>query len=342
MNNIHMSPVKLFNASGSDSYEDQAIIGGNPTGIANLNNVRYSWVQPLYRKMVGNHWIPQKVSLVEDKVTLKQLDAAEESAVRHTLSFLIFLDNFQVANLPNVAEFISCPAIRNLLVVQEFQEVIHSETYQYIMEALYPSMQRDAIYNMWRDVPILKARIEFIAEIAERFKASPTEDNFIDVIIANYILEGLYFYQGFDFFHNLAHRKKLVQTDKEITYIQTDENTHLAIFINILKEMNVKSFADRVYKMMGEAVQHEIDWGHFVYGDSILGISRKSTEARVKTLANKRLKGLGLDELYPDVVDPYKHIEDSQAVGGARGNFFEAGAITAYDTADSVDGWDDL
>lgn len=57
MNNIHMSPVKLFNASGSDSYEDQAIIGGNPTGIANLNNVRYSWVQPLYRKMVGNFWI---------------------------------------------------------------------------------------------------------------------------------------------------------------------------------------------------------------------------------------------------------------------------------------------
>lgn len=339
---VHMQPVKLFNSDGGDSFDDQAIIGGNPTGIANLNSVRYTWVQPLYRKMVGNFWIPQKVSLVEDKVTFKQLTTAEESGVRHTLSFLIFLDNFQVANLPNVAEYISCPAIRNLLVVQEFQEVIHSETYQYIMEALYPSMQRDAIYNMWRDVPILKKRIEFIAEIAERFKASPTEENFIDVVIANFILEGLYFYQGFDFFHNLAHRKKLVQTDKEITYIQTDENTHLAIFINILKEMGVKNFADRVYKMMGTAVEHEIEWCHYVYGNDILGISTVSSEARVKVLANKRLKNLGLDDLYPGVVDPYKHIEDAQATGGARGNFFEAGAITEYDTADSVAGWDEL
>lgn len=337
-----MKPVKLFNAEGGDTFNDQQLIGGNPTGIANLNNVRYNWVQPLYRKMVGNFWIPQKVSLVEDKVTFKQLDPAEERALRLTLSFLIFLDNFQVANLPNVAEYISCPAVRNLLVVQEFQEVIHSETYQYILEALYPSMQRDEIYNLWREIPVLKKRIQFIADIAEKFKANPTEENFIDVVIANFILEGIYFYQGFDFFHNLAHRKKLVQTDVEITYIQTDENTHLAIFINILKELGVSNFADRVYKMVAEAVEHEIEWSHFTYGDSILGISKKSSEARVKVLANKRLKNIGLEPLYPDAVDPYKHLDDSKAVGGARGNFFEAAAITAYDTADSVEGWDEL
>lgn len=337
-----LEPVKLFNANGGDSFEDQAIIGGNSTGIANKNNVRYNWVQPLYRKMIGNFWIPQKVSLVEDKVTFKMLDPAEERAVRLTLSFLIFLDNFQVANLPNVAEYITCPAIRDLLTVQAFQEVIHSETYQYILEALYPSMERDEIYNLWRDVPILKKRIEFIANIAERFKADPSKENFIDVVIANFVLEGLYFYQGFDFFHNLAHRKKLVQTDKEITYIQTDENTHLAIFINILKELGVKDFASRVYEMMDEAVSHEIEWSHFVYGDSILGISKTSSTARVQVLANKRLKNLGLEPLYPDAVDPYKHIEDSQSVSGARGNFFEAGAITSYDTADSVTGWEDL
>lgn len=337
-----LKPTKLFNEAGGDSYEDQALIGGNPTGIANLNNIRYSWVQPLYRKMVGNFWIPQKVSLVEDRVTFKELDPSEEKAVRLTLSFLIFLDSFQVANLPNVSEYITCPAIRNLLAVQQFQEVIHSETYQYILEALYPSMQRDEIYNLWRDCKPLKDRIKFIAAIAERFKETPSEDNFKDVVIANFILEGVYFYQGFDFFHNLAHRKKLVQTDKEITYIQTDENTHLAIFINILKEMGVESFKGRVYSMMEQAVKHEIDWCHYTYGDSILGISKKSSEARVKVLANKRLSNLGLDPLYKDVVDPYKHIEDSQSAGGARGNFFEASAITSYDTADSVDGWDDL
>lgn len=342
MTDVVMKPVKLFNEKGSDSFEDQALIGGNPTGIANLNNVRYNWVQPLYRKMVGNFWIPQKVSLVEDRVSFKELDAAEEKAVRLTLSFLIFLDSFQVANLPNIAEYITCPAIRNLLAVQQFQEVIHSETYQYIMEALYPSMERDEVYNLWRDCKPLRDRIKFIADIAERFKSNPTEENFIEVVIANFLLEGIYFYQGFDYFHQLAHRKKLVQTDKEITYIQTDENTHLAIFINILKEMGVEKFKDKVYNMVKQAVEHETAWGHYTYGDNILGISKKSSEARVQVLANKRLVNLGLEPLYHDVVDPYKHLEDSQASGGARGNFFEASAITSYDTADSVEGWDEL
>lgn len=342
MSDVLMKPVKLFNEKGGDTFEDQALIGGNPTGIANLNNVRYSWVQPLYRKMVGQFWVPQKVSLVEDRVTFKELDVAEEKAVRLTLSFLIFLDSFQVANLPNVAEYITCPAIRNLLAVQQFQEVIHSETYQYIMEALYPSMQRDEIYNLWRDCKPLKDRIKFISDIAEKFRESPTEDNFMDVIIANFILEGMYFYQGFDYFHQLAHRKKLVQTDKEITYIQTDENTHLAIFINILKEIGVEKYANRIYEMMAIAAKHEIDWCHYTYGDNILGISKVSSEARVKVLANKRLVNLGLKPLFEGVVDPYKHIEDASANGAARGNFFEASAITSYDTADSVIGWDDL
>lgn len=342
MPQVMMKPVKLFNEKGGDSFEDQALIGGNPTGIANLNNIRYSWVQPLYRKMIGNAWLPQKVSLVEDRVTFKELDVAEEEAFRLTISFLIFLDNFQVANLPNVAEYITCPAVRNLLTVQQYQEVIHSETYQYILEALYPSMQRDEVYNLWRDCKPLRDRIKFISDIAEKFKENPTEENFVDVVIANFVLEGVYFYQGFDFFHQLAHRKKLVQCDKEITYIETDENTHLAIFINILKEMGVEKYKDRIIYMLTTAAQHEIDWCHYTYGDRILGISKASSEARVKVLVNKRAANLKLPEIYPDVVDPYKHIGNASSVSGTRGNFFESAAITAYDTADSVSGWNDL
>lgn len=93
---MQLKATPLFNENGGDRYEDQEIINGNPTGIANLNNVRYSWVNPLYRTMVGNFWVPQKVSLVEDRITLSELDEQEEEAVRKTLSFLIFLDSFKL------------------------------------------------------------------------------------------------------------------------------------------------------------------------------------------------------------------------------------------------------
>lgn len=332
----------LFNENGGDSFEDQSLINGNPTGIANLNNVRYTWATPIYRTMVGNFWVPQKVSLVEDRITLQELDEFEEEAVRKTLSFLIFLDSFQVNNLPNIAEYITCPGVKNLLTVQAFQEVIHSETYQYILEALYPSMKRDEIYNLWRDHEPLKKRIKFVSNIAQKFVDNKDLESFVDVVIANYILEGLYFYQGFDFFHLLAHRKKLVQTDKEIVYIQTDELTHMGIFINILKELGVDKYKERIVEMFKQATEQEIEWCHDVYGDKILGISKKSSASSVKWRCNERLGRLGIDPIYDDAENPYKHIDNAAKQGATRGNFFESAAITSYDTAESVDGWEDL
>lgn len=331
--------VKLFNEAGGDSFEDQALFGGNPTGISNLNNVRYGWVNPLYRTMLGNFWIPQKISLVDDRVTLKTLDAAEDEALRDTLSFLIFLDNFQVSNLPNVADYVTCPAVKNLLTIQAFQEVIHSETYQYIMEALYPSQERDAIYNRWRDNEALKRRNKFISDIAEEFIEKRDERSLHKILIANLVLEGVYFYQGFNYFDQLAHRGKLVGTAKEIDYIRRDELTHVGLFVNMIKE--VKPDIKLVHEIFSEGVSQEIEWCKQTYGNKILGISETSSEKYVKWLANDRLARIGYPALYENVENPYKHITESSKEGGKRENYFET-SVTSYDTADSVSGWDDL
>lgn len=331
---------KLFNESGSDSFEDQAIVGGNPTGIANLNSVRYKWASPIYRTMIGNFWIPQKINLTEDRITINNLEEDEDKAVRDTLSFLIFMDSFQTNNLPNIAEYITCPAVKNLLVVQAFQEVVHSESYQYILESLYPSFEREEIYNRWRDNPVLAARNKFIASVAQDFVDNPSDENFDKVIVANFCLEGIYFYQGFNFFDQLAHRKKLVQTAKEIDYIRRDELTHIGIFTNIIRERQIDK--NVIYAMVKAAVDNEVQWCHSIYGNRILGISERSSEAYVKFLANDRLGRLGLEPLYTGVDNPYKHLEEANKEGKKRENFFESGGVTSYDTADSVGGWDNL
>lgn len=337
-----MKRVSLFNVEGSDSYDDQALVGGNPTGIANLNQQRYGWVNPLYRTMIGNFWIPQKVSLTEDRITLNMLSEDEDSAVRDTLSFLIFLDSFQTNNLPNISDYITNQGVKNLIPVQVFQEVIHSESYQYILESLYPSMERDAIYNRWRDNTTLMERNKTIADIATRFLDNPTKESFIDVVVANLALEGVYFYQGFNLFDQLAHRKKLVQTAKVIDYIRRDELTHVNLFANILKEFPVEEIKDPCYRIFEEAVEQEINWCRETYGNKILGISNKSSSDFVKYLADDRLKRVGLEPIFGSTSNPYQHIEQSQSEGNKRENFFESGAVTSYDTADSVDGWDDL
>lgn len=53
---------KLFNPTGNDDVQNRSIIGGNATGLFNLNNVKYSWAKSLYQVMIGNFWIPEKIS----------------------------------------------------------------------------------------------------------------------------------------------------------------------------------------------------------------------------------------------------------------------------------------
>lgn len=337
MTKEYLVKPRLFNVNGGDSFEDQVMFGGNPTGISNLNQQRYGWVPKLYRNMVGNFWLPQKVNMTEDKVNIDKLTHDEKEAKLDTLAFLIYLDSFQTNNLPNISEYITNPGLKNLIHVQTFQEVIHSEAYQYILESIYPSMERDQVYNRWKTNEVLLERNKMIAEIGEQFVAEPTANNLISVLCANLILEGVYFYHGFDFFDHLASRGKSVQTSIEIDYIRRDELTHLGIFANILREIGVKAFENKLLPMMEKAVENEIKWCHHTYGNKILGITTASSEQRVKHLANVRLSTVGIGDLYEGVSNPYKHLEAAK-----RGNFFESGAVSEYDMADSVKGWDDL
>lgn len=329
---------KLFNVEGDDTKENQQLFGGNPTGILNLNNVKYSWVAGFWTTMLNNHWIPNKISMVSDKITIKDLTEAEDKAVRDTLGFLIFLDSLQVNNLPNIADYITCSGCKTLLTLQAFQEAVHSQSYQYLLESLYPENDRNEIYDTWRTNPLLLERNKFIASQMQAFVDSPTEENFKRVQIANLALEGIYFYQGFNLFDQLASRKKLVQTQKMIDYIRTDENSHVALFTKFIHEtMDTQKEKEMIYEILGTACEQEIRWSQETYGDEILGISKRSSEQFVKHLTNQRLKALRLDPLYNGVDNPYIHLDVK-----ARGNFFETSGMTDYSQSGAVSGWDDF
>jgi ribonucleotide reductase beta subunit family protein with ferritin-like domain len=652
MNDLTKTP--LFNKDGDDSPENQRLINGTPAGISNLGENKFKWSTDLYRMMVGNFWVPQKVSLADDKTTINELTKEEDDAVKNTLSFLIFLDSFQCNNLPNIHEYITAPNVANLIIVQQYQEVVHcfaegteiltpsgwtdfkyldndslvaqynndktinfvkpteiieseyngdmvrlsntrydtlitpnhrivymnqyndynlkikeaknvsvhnhripvagysngekkslteidrlhiayqadgymcnngnvtndgimyrwyvkkdrkkerlidickrgnfrythkpknssgyhtiyvwvdemfdkefdfvdlsnvstnychefieeasywdgcrsgnnirytntnkkaidkimaigtlgnyrvgiyecagdkgfgkacdnpkqfyqlnfvmndkpyingrtikktiehydgkiycvtvpsgmivvrynnrvtisgnSESYQYMLESLYPLMTRESIYNKWRDNPALLERIEYVASFGQKFKNEPTLENFKLIIVINLLLESLYFYQGFMLWDQLASRNKLTQSAKIIDYIRNDEMTHIGIFVNIIRELFNEEDKQMIIDMFKVAVEQEINWAHHVYGDNILGMSKKSSEQYVKFLANDRLSRVGIDPIYPEVTkNPYEHLE-----GKKRENFFETGAVTSYDRSESVGGWDDF
>ncbi|MGL5353778.1 MAG: ribonucleotide-diphosphate reductase subunit beta, partial [Clostridium sp.] len=334
---------------GDDSLSERKVIKGDSTNIFNLNNVKYGWANQLYRSMMGNFWIPEKIDLTQDKNDYENLTDEESAAYDGILSFLIFLDSIQTNNIPNVSDYITAPEINLILSIQTFQEAIHSQSYQYIIESILPKETRNSIYDKWREDEVLFKRNSYIAEIYQNFLENPSDSNFSKVIIADYLLESIYFYNGFNFFYLLASRNRMMGTSDIIKLINRDELSHVVIFGQIIKEIkneNPGFFEDElVYDMFRRAVEEEIAWTNHIIGNGILGITENTTEKYTKWLANERLKAIGLKEIYEGFdKNPYRHLEkfaDTEGEGNVKANFFE-GSVTSYNMSSSIDGWDEF
>lgn len=335
---MKITQKKVFNELGSDKTEDRMLVGGESTGILNLNSIKYKWATSLLNIMQNNFWLPQKTSLVEDKVTIKELTPQELHAVKSTLSFLIALDSMQVNSLPVLSDYITAPEASAVITVQTYQELVHSQSYQYILQELFPSLEREDIYNYWRTNPLLLERNKTISSLYSDFVENRDERGLKKMIAADFVLEGIYFYNGFNFFYQLASRNKLVGVAKIIKYIENDEVTHVSFMNYLIKDLlTTEEDKEMLVGVIKQAVEQEIKWGHSVYSDDILGISKDSTEAFVKYLANQRAKLVGLGVVYKGFnTNPYAHLETKK-----KANFFET-TVTEYSQSTAVEGWDDF
>ena len=329
----------LFNPEGDTGVLERRMIGGNPTNLNDFNNMKYAWVSNWYRQAMNNFWIPEEINLAPDKKQYGSLPAAERRAYDKILSFLIFLDSIQTANLPTVSQYITANEVNLCLSIQIFQEAIHSQSYSYMLDTICEPQERDNVLFQWKDDEHLLRRNTFIGDQYNRFQQEQTLDHFMRVIIANYILEGIYFYSGFMFFYNLGRNNRMPGSVQEIRYINRDENTHLWLFRNIVQELQKESpelFSpdkrEQYRDMIREGCEQEIAWGRYVIGEDIEGLNSHMMTDYIQYLGNLRARGLDLDPIYEGhqtEPDSMKWVSQYSNANMIKTDFFEARS-TAY------------
>lgn len=328
-----MKKKKIFNENGDRGT--QGILNGNTTNLREWNRIKYQWTNNLYRNMLNNFWIPEEISLFDDIKQFKNLTNGERNAFNKIISFLNFLDSIQSENLPNISRFITASEVCSLLNIQAFQEEIHAQSYSYLLDTITDPISRESIYDEWRNDKNLFERNKYIASIYERFNVDNSLDNFIKVLMANYILEGIYFYSGFSFFYTLARQGKMTSTSTILKYINRDEITHLVLFQEIIKELQkeqpqifTNELKEELRDMMKIGVENEIAWGQYVTNNEILGINNELIEKYIKYLSNLRLRAIGLEILYPEIIsNPMEWIESFSNINNTKTDFFEQKVI---------------
>lgn len=295
----------LFNPEGDIEVRNRRMINGNTTNLNDFNNMKYGWVSDWYRQAMNNFWVPEEINLTSDVKDYPNLPEEERRAYDKILSFLVFLDSIQTANLPAVAEYITANEVNLCLSIQAFQEAVHSQSYSYMLDTICEPQKRNEVLYQWKNDAYLLERNTFIGNLYNEFQKKKDTDTFLKTVIANYILEGVYFYSGFMFFYNLGRNHKMPGSAQEIRYINRDENTHLWLFRNMILELkkeepglftNVK--VDVYREMIREGCEQEIRWGHYVIGDAIPGLTKDMITDYIQYLGNLRCTNLGFKKLY--------------------------------------------
>lgn len=331
---MELKKKALFNENGDIDVLKRRMINGNTTNLNDFNHMKYTWVSDWYRQAMNNFWIPEEINMNQDIKDYRNLPVAEKRAYDKILSFLIFLDSLQTANLPNVGEYITANEVNLCLTIQGFQEAVHSQSYSYMLDTICSPEQREEILYQWKNDEMLLNRNKFIGHLYNEFQENKTAENFVKMMMANYILEGIYFYSGFMFFYNLGRNGKMLGSLQEIRYINRDENTHLWLFRSILQELEKEDatlFSEdkkQIYRdMIKQGVDEEIKWGRYVIGDDIEGLTSQMIHDYVKYLGNLRSKGIGLGVLYEEYEKEPKSMEWVSRYSNAnmiKTDFFEA------------------
>lgn len=336
---MELKQKALFNAKGDIDVRKRRMINGNTTNLNDFNNMKYQWVSDWYRQAMNNFWIPEEINLGVDIKDYKKLPQPEKRAYDKILSFLIFLDSIQTANLPNISEYITANEINLCLSIQAFQEAVHSQSYSYMLDTICEPQERNEVLYQWKEDAHLLKRNEFIGNLYNAFQEEKSKKMLVNTIVANYILEGIYFYSGFMFFYNLGRNNRMPGSVQEIRYINRDENTHLWLFRNILLELKKEEpdlfqeeDVERYRMMIKEGCEQEIKWGHYVIGEEVQGLSKKMITDYIRYLGNLRCSNLEfapIYEGYEEEPDSMRWVSRYANANAIKTDFFEARS-TAY------------
>jgi ribonucleoside-diphosphate reductase beta chain len=345
--NIPLSKIKLLNPEFPN--KSTGIIKGHSSGLLNWNDIAYPQMYDLYQTLLSNFWKAQEINMQEDIKLWDQLDSVEQDVFLRINTQLASLDSLQTPTMCQVMDYLTDSSFKAIFAVIAQQEAVHNEAYSYILSSLVPVSEQNARFNQAKEDKLIQKRNQLILDAYESFRSNPTPQHLVELAVNSINLEGIYFYAGFAFFYHLARQQKMLKTSTMISYIQRDEMQHayfMAQFIRILlnenPELNTAATTESIYHTVGQAVELEKEWAHVILGD-IKGIDLNEYEKYTEFLANKRLRQLGLQNLYEDRTNPmpWIHIFSDEMIDGTKSDFFEQKSRT-YSKVTQTNGFDEL
>ena len=324
--------MTVFNTEEVDTKK-QPMFFGKPLGVQRYDSYKYPQFENLTKQQLGYFWRPEEVSLQKDRGDYQSLRPEQKHIYTSNLKYQIMLDSVQ-GRAPGMAfiPYCSLPELESCMEVWGFMEMIHSRSYTYVIKNVYsdPSEVFDTIISdpriLERAASVTESYDDFINEAHRWDQGNLYQEDRRGSFLSNFemkelkrklyravanvnILEGIRFYVSFACSFAFGELKLMEGSAKIISLIARDENQHLALTQNILRnwkkgddpEMTqiMKEEEEWTYKMFDKCVNEEKRWADYLFKNgSMIGLNDKLLQQYVEWIANRRLKTIGLKPVY--------------------------------------------
>ena len=323
------------------------IINGPVEGEFNpfiLHPIKYKFAMDAYKKGNANHWLPEVVPMqrdIEQWQSSTALTEDERRVVKVALGYFTTADSIVANNLVlAVYRHITSPECRMYLLRQAYEEAIHTNSYQYIVESL--GLDEEEIFSMYRDARAIHDKDAMTAEhtmalLDPAFKTGTpeTDQQFLRELVDFYIVtEGVFFYSSFAAMLSFRRRNLLPGMAEQFQYIMRDESMHLNFGIDLVNgiraeqpELWAPEFVQEITERVAEAAILEEQYARFMMPRGILGLNAESFGDYTKYVADRRLVSIGIAPHF-GATNPYPWMAEAVDISKSK-NFFET-RVTEY------------
>ena len=226
-----------------------------------------------------------------------------------------------------------------------YEECLHNDTIVYICDSL--DLDVNEVYEAYESVPSIKSKDDYLmrvtSDLAKLDVDITTPEGVKEVIKAAFIYyivcEGTFFFSGFAMLLSLS--EKIPGIAEQIQYTLRDESLHITFGTSLLNKIREQhhdvwdaTLDKELTGYLQEAVNLEVQYAEDVLPTGILGLNADMFVQYMQYIANRRLSGLNMLEIYTDVKNPFSFLSEAIDLDKQK-NFFET-KVTEYQNAGAL------
>jgi ribonucleotide reductase beta subunit family protein with ferritin-like domain len=295
--------------------EDRIMFLGPDLSLQRYDQFKYKKFFDLWEKQQDFHWRPHRIDLSKDRIDYERLTDVERFVFESNIRWQTMTDSMLSRSIHKMSEYVTNPELELCMGVWAAMEQIHSFSYTHIFKNV--TKNATAFFDSILEDEAIVRRAEEISAAYDAMLGDPEDlkQKIFNAVVCTNITEGVSFYSSFLCSFYFGYKGMMEGSAKIISEIARDENVHIAITHQILKNWRthkeegfqeiVEAGEEKIYELFRLAVKNEKDWSTYLFSrGSLMGLNEEILHQFIEYIANTRLAALGMKRIFEHKKDP--------------------------------------